>query len=98
MEEDGVIVLQLNLLAGIAGLSGALTVETINFVEVDIVALIESLKVALVGKWPVDVRVFRIQVGLVEVIDVGHVGRTNATVQNDCGVRADEHGNSTAAT
>lgn len=54
---------------------------------------IESLTVAVDREVTVDIRVFAGQVGLVEVISVLHISTTNACVNGDGSIRANQQGN-----
>lgn len=59
---------------------------------------VKSLLVAVDGVVTIDDGVLASQIGLVEVVDVVHVGATEAGLSDNRGVRADEHGNAASTT
>ena len=62
------------------------------------VGSIESLGVASEGVVAIDVRVLAGKIGLVEIVNVLHVGTTQSRLNNDGGVGANKHSNGTSTT
>lgn len=78
--------------AVLVGLEGLLTDI------VGLVAGVDGLSVALQGEVAVDNRVLAGEIGLVEIVGVGHVGGTETGLEDNRGIGTDDHGDATSTT
>jgi hypothetical protein len=97
MEKDVVEAVErgLGLIGDTIGAVG-LSLEGLFASIVGLVAGIDSLGVALEGVVAVDNGVLAGQVGLVEVVGVGEVGGTETGIEDNRGIRSNDHSNATS--
>lgn len=98
MEQNMIKAVQRCLLLGNDAVDAELLLQGLLASIISLVALIDSLGVALVGEVAIDVGIFAGQVGLVEIVDVAEVAGTETRLEHNRSIGTDNHSDTSSST